>query len=58
MVLPAPEKRLLLVKAHVGEFDGADNVMRYAEELKLNQIQHGIRAVESQQIMQKYRALC
>jgi adenosine deaminase len=41
----------LITKAHVGEFDGADDVMRYAEELELNQIQHGVAAAESPQIM-------
>jgi adenosine deaminase len=41
----------LVVKAHVGEFDGADDVMRYVEELGLDQIQHGIAAVGSPQIM-------
>jgi len=41
----------LIAKAHVGEFGGADDVMRYAEELELDQIQHGIAAVESPQIM-------
>jgi adenosine deaminase len=46
----ARESRLI-VKAHVGEFGGADDVMRYAEELELNQIQHGIAAADSPQIM-------
>ena len=41
----------LIVKAHIGEFGGADDVMRYAEELELDQIQHGIAAAESPQIM-------
>lgn len=41
----------LIIKAHVGEFGGADDVLRYAEELELNQIQHGIAAAESPQIM-------
>ena len=41
----------LIVKAHVGEFGGADDVLRYAEELALDQIQHGIAAAESPQIM-------
>jgi len=41
----------LTVKAHVGEFNGADEVMRYAEELELDQIQHGIKAVESPKVM-------
>jgi adenosine deaminase len=44
-------KHGLITKAHVGEFGGADNVMRYAEELELDQIQHGIAAAESPQIM-------
>ena len=41
----------LITKAHVGEFGGADDVMRYAEELELDQIQHGIAAASSPQIM-------
>ena len=41
----------LITKAHVGEFGGADDVMRYAEELELDQIQHGIAASESPQVM-------
>jgi len=44
-------KHGLIKKAHVGEFGGAEDVMRYAEELELNQIQHGIAATESPQIM-------
>jgi len=41
----------LIVKAHIGEFGGADDVMRYAEKLELDQIQHGIAAAESPLIM-------
>ena len=44
-------KHNMIVKAHVGEFGGADDVMRYAEELELDQIQHGIAAARSPQIM-------
>jgi len=44
-------KHGLITKAHVGEFGTADDVMCYAEELELNQIQHGIAAEESPQIM-------
>ena len=44
-------KHNLITKAHVGEFGDADDVMRYAEELELDQIQHGIAAAESPQIM-------
>ncbi|OGO91999.1 MAG: hypothetical protein A2Y17_06430 [Clostridiales bacterium GWF2_38_85] len=41
----------LIVKAHIGEFGSADDVMRYAEVLELDQIQHGIAAVDSIQVM-------
>jgi len=41
----------LITKAHVGEFGGTDDVLRYAEELELDQIQHGIAAAQSPQIM-------
>lgn len=41
----------LTLKAHIGEFGGPDAVMRYAEELELDQIQHGIAAARSPQIM-------
>jgi adenosine deaminase len=32
----------LILKAHIGEFGKSDDVMRYAEELELDEIQHGI----------------
>lgn len=41
----------MILKAHIGEFGGADDVLRYAEELELNEIQHGIAAADSPQIM-------
>ena len=44
-------KHGLIVKAHVGEIGSADEVMRYAEELELDQIHHGITSVESPQVM-------
>jgi len=44
-------KHQLTVKSHVGEFGGADDVMRHAEELELDQVQHGIAAAESPQVM-------
>ena len=37
----------LILKAHIGEFGGTDDVQRYAEELALQQIQHGIAAAAS-----------
>lgn len=41
----------LILKAHIGEFGGSDDVMRYAEELGLDQIQHGIAAADSPHVM-------
>lgn len=41
----------LILKAHIGEFGEADDVWRYAEELGLDQIQHGVLAVRSEKIM-------
>jgi len=45
-------KAKLTLKAHIGEFGGTDDVLRYAEELELNQIQHGIAAADSPHVMQ------
>ena len=41
----------LILKAHIGEFGEADDVLRYAEELGLDQIQHGVLAAKSDWIM-------
>ncbi len=41
----------MILKAHIGEYDTADDVFRYAEELELDEIQHGIRASTSPQVM-------
>ncbi len=41
----------MVLKAHIGEFGNPDDVMRYAEELELDEIQHGIMAAKSPQIM-------
>jgi len=41
----------MVLKAHIGEFGSADDVMRYAEELGLDEIQHGIAAAKSPQVM-------
>ena len=46
----AKEKGLRL-KAHVGEFNDADDIIRVAEELELDEIQHGIAAVNSAPVM-------
>ncbi len=39
------------LKAHVGEFGGAEEVRRTVEVLDLNEIQHGIGAAESVEVM-------
>lgn len=41
----------LTLKAHVGEFGTADQVMEAVEELELQEVHHGIAAVSSPQIM-------
>lgn len=41
----------LRLKAHVGEFGSADDVMEAVEELELNEVHHGIAASQSVQIM-------
>ena len=41
----------LILKAHIGEFGEADDVLRYAEELGLDQIQHGVLAAKSEKVM-------
>ena len=41
----------LILKAHIGEFGEADDVWRYAEELGLDQIQHGVLAAKSDKVM-------
>lgn len=45
------KKNGLTLKAHVGEYGTADDVFRYVEELELDEVQHGIRAATSPQIM-------
>lgn len=41
----------LVLKAHVGEFGTADDVMEAVEELELKEVHHGIAAARSPQIM-------
>lgn len=41
----------LKLKAHVGEFGGADEVKRTVEVLNLDEVQHGIAAAESTAVM-------
>jgi hypothetical protein len=50
LFLKAKDKGLRL-KAHVGEFNGADDVMKVVEELELDEVHHGINVVTSPQIM-------
>jgi adenosine deaminase len=41
----------LRLKAHVGEWGDADSVWRAVEQLELDEVQHGIAAAESEQVM-------
>ncbi|WP_151735243.1 adenosine deaminase [Paenibacillus tengchongensis] len=41
----------LVLKAHVGEFGSADDVMKAVEELELHEVHHGVAAAKSPQIM-------
>ena len=41
----------LKLKAHVGEFGGAEEVRRTVEVLDLDEVQHGIAAAESVEVM-------
>lgn len=41
----------MVLKAHLGEFGSPDELMLYAEELELDEIQHGVAAAKSPQIM-------
>lgn len=45
----------LVLKAHVGEFEGADMVQRVVEGLSLDQVQHGISAINSESVMRLLR---
>lgn len=45
------EKNNLTLKAHVGEFTKADEIIRYIETLHLHQINHGISASKSKYVM-------
>ena len=45
------KKKGLILKAHVGEFGEADSIQEAVEELELNQVQHGITAAKSMNIM-------
>ncbi len=40
------------LKAHVGEFGGAEDIRRTVEVLNLDEVQHGIAAAESVEVMQ------
>jgi len=41
----------LTLKAHVGEWGDADSVWRAVEQLELDEVQHGIAAADSRQVM-------
>ncbi|MTI71573.1 MAG: adenosine deaminase [Firmicutes bacterium] len=45
----------MILKAHVGEFGEAESIKEAVEELELDQVQHGISAINSKKVM-KYLA--
>ena len=45
------EKHNLLLKAHVGEYGGADTIVNTIQELHLGEIYHGINAAQSNEVM-------
>lgn len=45
------KKKGLLLKAHVGEFGEAEAIVEAVESLELDQVQHGINAVNSDSVM-------
>jgi len=45
------KRKGLKLKAHTGEFDGAESVRKNVELLELDEVQHGIRATESVDVM-------
>ena len=47
----AKEERLCL-KAHIGEWGTAEDVVRGVEALRLDEVQHGIAAAESEEAIQ------
>lgn len=49
------KKKGLRLRAHVGEFGTADSIMRACEILELDEVQHGISAVDSIEVMRFLR---
>lgn len=45
------DKRSMKLKAHIGEFGGAEEIRRTVEILGLDEVQHGIAAIESEEVM-------
>lgn len=45
------KKNGLILKAHVGEFSNAESIRSAVDILELDQVQHGISAVESKEVM-------
>jgi adenosine deaminase len=46
------ERNKLIKKAHIGEFSSAESIKKAVEELELNEVQHGIRAVDSPEVLE------
>lgn len=45
-----------VTKAHAGEFCGADRVREALDELGVRRVQHGVRAIEDESVMERARA--
>ena len=43
----------MILKAHVGEFGNAQSIIKAVEVLNLDQVQHGINAVQSKDVMKE-----
>lgn len=49
------EKKKMKLKAHIGEFSDAESIQEIAETLNLDEVQHGISAVQSKSVMRWLR---
>lgn len=50
----AGRERGMILKAHAGEFGGADSVELVLDTLKVTRIEHGVRGVESADLVRRY----
>lgn len=48
------QSRGLIIKAHAGEFGGPDSIEEVMDALQVKRIQHGVRGIESDRLIQRY----